>query len=56
MSPIKFMSYFLIFILILNIIFLATGMLDTLWFFIVIIVISLISWKGMPYMKKKGIN
>jgi hypothetical protein len=53
MNPVKFLSMAMIVILVINLIFLAIGWIDTLWFFVVLIVIGVIAFKGLPYIRKR---
>lgn len=53
MKPIKFLSISLIIILIINLVFLAMGLIGPFSFFAVLAVAGLIAFKGIPYIKKK---
>jgi len=52
MKPLKFLSVCLIFLLILNIIFYVRKTISTLTFWIIIVTIGLITYKGIPILKK----
>jgi len=52
-TPITFLAYFLIFIIILNLIFLIVGWINPFWFFMIAIVVGLIAYKGIPWMRKR---
>jgi len=49
----KILSIFLIIILTLNLVLFSYRKINTMTFWIVIIVIGLMSYKGIPYMKKR---
>ena len=53
MKPVKFLAIGLTLVLIVNMILVALGIIGTLSFFIVLIVIGIVAFKGIPYIKKK---